>query len=34
MPGHQPDLFMLEYAPADGGFAGQAASDQPRCPPS
>jgi len=32
MPGNQPDLFMLEYAPVDSEFARQAARDQRRCP--
>jgi hypothetical protein len=34
MPGYQPDLFMLEYASANAGFARQAAADRPRCPAS
>jgi hypothetical protein len=34
MPGNQPDLFMLENARTDAGFAKQAATDQPRCPPA
>lgn len=34
MPGNQPDLFMLEHASANAGFARRAARDQPRCPPS
>jgi hypothetical protein len=32
MPGNQPDLFMLEYAPIDASFARRAAADQPRWP--
>ena len=32
MPGSQPDLFMLEYAPLDATFARRAAADQPRWP--
>jgi hypothetical protein len=32
MPGNQPDLFMLQYAPVDATFARRAAADQPRCP--
>jgi hypothetical protein len=32
MPGNQPDLFMLEYAPIDATFARRAAADQPRWP--
>jgi hypothetical protein len=32
MPGNQPDLFMLEYAPVNATFARRAAADQPRCP--
>lgn len=32
MPGDQPDLFMLQNAPTDAGFARRAAADQPRCP--
>ncbi len=32
MPGSQPDLFMLEYAPVDATFARRAAADQPRWP--
>ena len=32
MPGSQPDLFMLQYAPIDATFARRAAADQPRCP--
>lgn len=32
MPGNQPDLFMMAYAPIDGIFARRAAADQPRWP--
>jgi hypothetical protein len=32
MPGNQPDLFMLAYAPVDATFARRAAADQPRWP--
>ncbi len=32
MPGNQPDLFMIDNAPADARFAQQAARDKPRCP--
>ena len=32
MPGDQPDLFMLEYAPLDAAFARRAAADAVRCP--
>jgi hypothetical protein len=32
MPGNQPDLFMLENARIDAGFARRAAADKPRCP--
>ena len=32
MPGNQPDLFMLQYAPIAATFARRAAADQPRCP--
>lgn len=32
MPGDQPDLFMLQYAPTDARFAHQAAADRARCP--
>jgi hypothetical protein len=34
MPGDQPDLFMLEHASVNAGFARRAAADQPRCPPA
>lgn len=34
MPGSQPDLFLLENAPAARSFAARAALDTPRCPPT
>jgi hypothetical protein len=32
MPGDQPDLFIIRYAPLNAPFARRAAADEPRCP--
>jgi hypothetical protein len=34
MPGDQPDLFIIRYAPIDAAFARRAAADRRRCPAS